>query len=229
MSPRPVDARVGLAVAVAAWGVALAAPHPATGAAVAALALLLRLRRPRALRALLPPAAIALVAGGLFAIFHAAGGPVIGHGRPAATLAARIVAAGWVGAALVAWLPLSELLAALAWARVPPALLEIVAIADRQRHALGTYAVAVRDAQRLRLGWSEPRRAIRSAGGLAGLAIWRAVAQAEIAAAALALRGVTGRLGPAVEPRPGWRNALVAAGAAVALYGCLLVPGLLQT
>lgn len=227
MSHRSLDARVGLGTAVAAWGVALVAPHPATAATVAALALLLRLRRPRALRALLPSAAIALVAAGFLAIFHVAGGPGTGHGQAAGMLAVRIVSAGWVGAALVAWLPLPELLSALAWARVAPALLELVAIADRQRHALGAYAVAVRDAQRLRLGWSEPLRAIRSAGGLAGLAVWRAVAQAEIASDALALRGARGQLRPPLEPRLGWRNAAFAASAAAALCACLLLPGLL--
>lgn len=229
MSYSSLDARVRLAAAVAAWIVALVAPHPATAATVAALALLVRLRRPRPLRSLLPPAAIALVAGGLLALSQVTGEPGAGAGRPALTLVVRIAAAGWIGAALVAWLPLSELLSALAWARVPTALLEIVAVADRQRHALGAYATAVRDAQRLRLGWSEPRRALLSAGGLAGLAVWRAVSQAEITSDAFALRGVRGHLRPPIEPRPGWRNALFAAGAAAALCGCLLLPGLLRT
>lgn len=220
MSAPPLDARVRLAAAGAAWAVALGASHPATAAWAAALALLVRLGRPRALRSLLPTLVLALVAGALLAAFGAGGDRWL----PAVTLASRILAAGWVGCALVAWLPLPELLGALAWLRVPPPLLELVAIADRQRHALGDHAMAVRDAQRLRLGWTGLRRALRSAGALGGLAVWRAISQAEIASDALALRGARGRLAPAMEPRPGWPNALFAAAAAVALCACLLLP-----
>jgi cobalt/nickel transport system permease protein len=222
LSHGPLDARVRLSAAVGAWAIVLGAPHPATAAAVASLALALRLARPRPLRALLPALAFGLVAALLLAAF----GSASGRWTPAAILFARIVAAGWVGSALVAWLPLSELLAALAWARVPPALLELVAIGDRQRHALADHALTVLHAQRLRLGWTGPRRALRSAGSLAGLAVWRAVTQAEIASDALALRGARGRLHYVLEPLPGWRNALFAAWAASALIGCLLLPGL---
>lgn len=221
MTQPPLDARLRLAAAVGAWGVALGAPAPATAAWVAALALLLRAARPRALRALAPPLALALLAATLVA--------ATGTTAAALTLFFRILSAGWVGTALVAWLPLPELLAALAWARVPPQLLEIVAIGDRQRHAIAGHAAAVRDAQRLRLGWSGPGRALRSAGSLAGLSIGRAVAQAEIASDALALRGARGRLLAPLEPRPGWPNAAFAAGATAALFACLLLPGLLST
>jgi cobalt/nickel transport system permease protein len=212
---------VRLAAALGAWAVALGAPHPATALSVATLALALRLARPRPLRALLPPLALAAVAALLVS--------VLGGGRaPAAILFARIVAAGWIGAALVAWLPASELLASLAWARVSPTLLDLLALADRQRHALADHALSVLHAQRLRLGWTRPARALRSAGTLAGLAVWRAVAQAEIASDALALRGGGGLLRPPLAPRPGWRNAAFAAGAVTALCACLLLPGLLS-
>jgi cobalt/nickel transport system permease protein len=211
-----LDARVRLGAAVAAWTVALAAPRTPTIVAVAAIALLLRLLRPRPLRSLLPAAGVATLAAGLLA---ASGGVTA-----AGPLLARIVAAGWIGAALVAWLPLSELLGALHWLRVPTALLEIVAIGDRQRHALADHAASVRDAQRLRLGWTGVRRALRSAGALGGLVLWRAVTQAEVASDALALRGARGRLHHPLEPRPGWRNALFAVGAAAALCLCVLLP-----
>lgn len=211
-----LDARVRLAAAVAGWSVALSAPRPATVLGVAAIALPLRLLRPRPLRSLLPAAGVAILAAGLLALSGgvAAAGPLF----------ARILAAGWIGAALVAWLPLSELLGTLHWLRVPASLLEIVAIGDRQRHALADHALAVRDAQRLRLGWTGVRRGLRSAGSLGGLVLWRAVTQAEVASDALALRGARGRLHHPLEPRPGWRNALFAAGAAAALYLCVLLP-----
>jgi hypothetical protein len=214
----PLDARVRLAAAVAAWAVALGTPGPGSAAWVAALALLVRAAKPRPLRSLAPALALGLGAS----LLAAAAAPA----PAAAALLARILSAGWVGAALVAWLPLPELLAALAWARVPPPLLEIVAIGDRQRHALAGHAAAVLDAQRLRLGWSGGRRALRSAGALAGLSVWRAVAQAEISSDALALRGARGRLLAPLEPCSGWPNALFAAGATAALSACLLLPGL---
>ena len=211
-----LDARVRLGATAGAWSIALAAPRPVTVLGVAALALLLRLLRPRPLPALLPSAGVAILAAGLLA--------ATGSVAAAALLFARIVAAGWIGAALVAWLPLSELLGTLHWIRVPTSLLEIVAIGDRQRHALADHAAAVRDAQRLRLGWTGVRRALRSAGGLGGLVLWRAVTQAEVASDALALRGARGRLHHPLDPRPGWHNALFAAGAAAALYLCVLLP-----
>jgi cobalt/nickel transport system permease protein len=211
-----LDARVRLAAAVAAWSVAFGAPRPVTVLGVAAIALLFRLLRPRPLPALLPSAGVAILAAGLLS--------VSGGATAAGPLFARIVAAGWIGAALVAWLPLSELLGTLHWIRVPTSLLEIVAIGDRQRHALADHAFAVRDAQRLRLGWTGLRRALRSAGSLGGLVLWRAVTQAEVASDALALRGARGRLHHPLEPRPGWRNVLFAAGAAAALYLCVLLP-----
>lgn len=225
MNHPSLDARVRLGAAVAAWSVALGAPAPATAAWVAALALLVRIARPRAIRSLAPPVALALLAALLVA---AAGHPGDRWSAPLA-LFSRIVAAGWIGAALVAWLPLSELLGALGWAHVPPPLLEIVAIGDRQRHALAAHAAAVRDAQRLRLGWTGLRRALSSLGALAGLSVWRAVAQAEISSDALALRGARGRLLSPLEPRPGWRNAAFAAGATVALAACLVFPRYLAT
>lgn len=221
MSSPTFDARVGLGTAMAAWGVSLGAPRPASAAAVALLALAVRLLRPRSLRALLPPAALGLIA----ALLVAAAGPA--RAPAAAALASRIVAAGWIAAALVAWVPRPELLGALAWARVPPSLLELVAIGDRQRHALGAHAGAVLASQRLRLGWSGLRRSLRSSGTLAGLTLWRAVDRAEIAADALALRGVRGRLRVPLTPRPGSRNVLLAFAAAASLAASLLLPGLL--
>lgn len=219
--PATVDARVRLAAALAAWGVALGAPHPATAAGVGALALTMRLGRPHPIRSLLPPIALALLAAPLLA--------ATGSGRAALLLLARIVAAGWVASALTASVSRHELLAALGWARVPQPLLELLATADRQRHALAGFASSVRDALRLRLGWSGVRRSLRSAGLLAGLSVCRVVAQAEIASDALALRGARDRTAPPLQPVPGWRNARFGAATAFALSGCLLLPHLLPT
>lgn len=216
-----VDPRVRLAIALAAWGIALGAPHPLTAAAVAALAMVVRLRHPRALRALIPAVAIAGTAALLLAATRG--------GEAALRVPARIVAAGWVGSALISSLSRPELLGALAWARVPPPLLELFATADRQRHALAAFAGTVRDAQRLRLGWTGTRRALRSAGALAGLSFLEAFSQAELTSDALALRGARARPAPPLRSVAGWGNAILSATAALALAGCLLLPRLLPT
>lgn len=219
--PPSVDPRVRLAIAFAAWGVALGAPHPVTAAAVAALAMVVRLRRPRALPALMPSVVVAVTAALLLA---AARG-----GEAAMRVPARIVAAGWVGSALISSLSRSELLGSLAWARVPPPLLELFATADRQRHALAAFVGTVRDAQRLRLGWTGARRALRSAGALAGLSLLQAFSQAELTSDALALRGAHARPAPPLQSVAGWGNAILPATATLALAGCLLLPRLLPT
>ncbi|HEX9308662.1 MAG TPA: CbiQ family ECF transporter T component [Anaeromyxobacter sp.] len=224
MSPvRAVDPRIALGVAVAAWCVALASRHAAGPLAVAALAVAVvaALRRVRALRALAPT----LVAGVIAAALQALLGASPDRLGAAALLVARVAACGAVGAALAAAAPLSDLLAALAWAHVPAPLLELVALTERQRHALAESAWRIRDAQRLRLGWIGLRRSVRSMGALAGAAACRALAQADVTADALALRGAAGPLAPASLSAPTRRDAAVAVTAALGLAACALLAG----
>jgi len=218
---RLVDPRIALGVAVAAWCVALASRHAAGPLAVAmlAVAVVAALRRMRALRALAP----ALAAGAVAAVLQAWLGASPDRLGAAALLVARVAACGAVGAALAAAAPLADLLAALAWAHVPAPLLELVALAERQRHALAEGASRIRDAQRLRLGWVGLRRSVRSLGALAGAAACRALAQADVTADALALRGAAGPLVPASLPVPTRRDAAVAVIAALGLASCALV------
>jgi cobalt/nickel transport system permease protein len=218
-----VDARVKLAAATGGWLVALAARRPAGPLVVAALALvvLATIRRLPALRRLAP----ALLAGAVAAGLQAFLAPTADRMQGAALLLARVVACGAVGAALAAATPFAELLAALSWARVPAPLLDLLALAQRQRHALAEGAWRIRDAQRLRLGWVGWRRSVRSAGALVGAASYRAIAQAEIMADALALRGAAGPLVPSPLPPARSRDAAVAAAAAVALAACAILVG----
>jgi len=217
---RSVDPRVALGVAIAAWCVALAARGPVGPFAVAGLAVgvVAALRRLRALRALAP----ALLAGAFAAALQALLGATPDRLGGAALLLARVAACSAVGAALAAAAPFPDLLAALAWAHVPAPLLELFALAERQRHALAEAAWRVRDAQRLRLGWVGLRRSMRSAGALAGAAACRALAQADVTADALALRGAAGPLAPASLPPPSWRDAVVAVMAALGLAASLV-------
>ncbi len=217
---RFVDPRVALGVAAVAWCIALASRGPAGPLAVAALAVsvVAVMRRLRALRALAP----ALVAGALAAVLQALLGATSDHLGGAALLLGRVVACAAVGAALAAAAPFPDLLAALAWARVPVPLLELVALAERQRHALAEAAWRIRDAQRLRLGWIGLRGSMRSAGTLVGAAACRALVQADVVADALVLRGAAGPLAPVSLPRPTRRDAAVAVTAALALAACAL-------
>ncbi len=217
---RLVDPRVALGVAVAAWCIALASRGAAGPIAVATLAVgvVAALRRFRALRALAP----ALVAGALAAVLQALLGATSDRIGGGTLLLARVAACGAVGAALVAAAPFADLLAALAWAYVPAPLLELVALAERQRHALAEAAWRIRDAQRLRLGWIGLRRSVRSAGALVGAAACRALVQADVAADALALRGAAGPLAPTPLPLPTRRDAAVALAAALGLAACAL-------
>lgn len=223
MSAPGLDARVKLGVAAAAWVVALASsrlPGPLAVAALAFGSLAFR-GRLRALGALAP----ALVAGSAAALLQALFAPGPHRAAGAVLLVARVAACGAVGAALAASTPFPELVAALGWARVPAPLLEVVALANRQRHALAACASTIRDAQRLRLGWVGLRRSVRSAGALAGAAACRALSQAEVAADALALRGAAGPLAPLSPARPGRRDAAFAVGAAFALAACAALGG----
>jgi cobalt/nickel transport system permease protein len=222
-APRVVDPRIALGVAVAAWCVALASRHAAGPLAVAtlAVAVVAALRRVRALRALAP----ALAAGAIAAVLQALLGATPDRLGAAALLVARVAACGAVGAAVAAAAPLPDLLAALAWARVPAPLVELVALAERQRHALAEAAGRIRDAQRLRLGWIGVRRSVRSLGALTGAAACRALAQADVTADALALRGASGPLAPAALPAPTRRDAAVAVTAALALAAAALAAG----
>lgn len=220
---RFVDPRVALGVAVAAWFAALASRGPVGPMVVAGLALMViaALRRLRALRALAP----ALVAGAFAAALQALLGATPDRLGGAALLLARVVACSAVGAALAAAAPFPDLLAALSWAHVPAPLLELFALAERQRHELAEAGWRVRDAQRLRLGWVGLRRSMRSAGALAGAAACRALAQADVTADALALRGAAGPLAPAPLPAPSRRDAAVAVIAALGLAAFLVAKG----
>lgn len=223
MTSARVDARVKLAVAAGAWLAALAARRPEGPLAVTVLVLgvLLALRRLRALRAVVPALAAALFAAALQALLS----PSADRLQRAALLLARVAACGAVGAALSGTTPFPELLAALTWLRVPAPLVDLLALAQRQRHALAEAAWTIRDAQRLRLGWLGWRRSIGSAGALVGAATCRAIAQADVTAEALALRGVSGPLVSPPLPRAPRRDLALAAAAIGTLAACAVILG----
>jgi cobalt/nickel transport system permease protein len=209
------DPRVRIAAALAAIGIAAAAPRPIAPLAVAAVALAAAWRRrgARVLRLLGPACLLGAVAAAGTALAPAgAGAP----GR-AVLVFSRVLAGTAVSAWLAASVTLRELLGVLAWARCPAALLEIISLAHRQVGALGAAAASVRDAQRARLGYASLAATVRSAGLLGGALASRALDGAAATAECLAVRGDPGLAGIAPPRWSGPRDARAAAAVGVAL------------
>ena len=195
-------------MALAALAVALATPSTASAlvlAACAVVAVLAGAGRQRApWRALLAAWSLGAMAALLRALLTP-GAPLLtvhvgGHaiqlsraGAAQGGLAlSRVLAATLSGAWLTSTTPFPKLVAALAWARVPAPLLELLLLAHRHRHALGDSLESVHCAQTMRLGYVGLRRSIASAGVLVGAAACRAVDQAGATAEAMQLRGEHG-------------------------------------
>jgi cobalt/nickel transport system permease protein len=214
---KDLDPRLRVALAVAAIALVTAAPRPGAALAVAAVALADVIRRGGQLRRL-------LVAPLLLGAITAVAAALAARGAPDATargfrIAARALAGGAVGAWLCATVPLPALLGALASFRCPRALLELLALAVRQVAALAGAAVAVREAQRARLGYAGLRRGLGSAGQLAGAVASRAVDRAATLSDVLAVRGE-----PPIRPLPPLRFPVaIGTGAVLALAGCALL------
>ncbi len=219
LETRGADPRLKLFVALAALFVALSTPRAGAALVLAGCALLALLAsRPRRApwRALFAawilgaPAALlrALLTPGTPLLAVPMGGHALELSRPGATqgalLLCRVLAATLVGSWLTATTAFPQLVAALAWMRVPLPLLEILLLAHRHRHALGESLETIRCAQVMRLGYVGPRRSLASAGVLAGAAVCRALDHAEATAEAMQLRGDQGlaSLSPPEGRRP---------------------------
>ncbi len=232
LETRGADPRLKLCVTLAALSVALSTPRAGAALVLAGCALLALLAsgpRRAPWRALLAAWILGATAALLRALLTPGAPllavPMFGHAlalsRPGATqgalLLCRVVAATLVGAWVTATTPFPQLVAALAWTRVPVPLLEILLLAHRHRHALGESLETVRCAQVMRLGYVGPRRSLASAGVLAGAAACRALDHAEATAEAMQLRGDRG-LASLSPPEGRWRaDVLLAGGATAAL------------
>ncbi|MDB4966499.1 MAG: hypothetical protein JWN44_2188 [Myxococcales bacterium] len=172
-----------LLVAFVAMVAAVAGP-PSAGAAVAALALLAILAEsamPRAWRAFRAPALTVAVAVGLQAWLN---------GRDAAlVLGARVAGATAASAWLTATTQPGALVATLRRLGLPPALMDLVALAARYVTVLGETVTTAREAQRLRLGWQRLPARLRSFGTLGGVVVARAVDQSVAIGEAMRVRG----------------------------------------
>lgn len=136
--------------------------------------------------------------------------------RPGIVLATRVVGAAAVLVLLGSTLPVHRLAAAVRWLQVPVLFIELLLLMYRFVFVLLDRAQSGLDAQRLRLGWRDRRRALASAGQLSGLVLVRAVDQAARTAEAMRLRGGAGCYPLPPPTRLALRDGLL-------LFGCLLV------
>jgi len=135
-------------------------------------------------------------------------------------IAARIGGAVAVVAAVGFATPFTELLAALAWLRVPRGLIEVTIFAWRYLFVLADDAQVIHAAQRNRLGYVGFRRGLRSFGTLAGALVIKAFDSSQAMTTAMVQRGYDGSL-PLLQHRP-FRFAEVApAAVVVCLMGVL--------
>jgi cobalt/nickel transport system permease protein len=135
-------------------------------------------------------------------------------------IASRIMGAVAVVAAVGFATPFTELLAALAWLRVPRTLVEITLFAWRYLFVLADDAQVIHAAQRNRLGYVGWRRSCRSFGTLAGALVIKAFDSSQAMTVAMVQRGYDGTL-PLLQHKPFRRSEVVAALAVIACMGVL--------
>jgi cobalt/nickel transport system permease protein len=128
----------------------------------------------------------------------------------------RVLASMGVVLVLGAAAPAHKLCAALRWARLPHALVEVAMLMYRYIFLLADDTAAVLSAQKVRLGYVSLRRSVASLGSLAGLVMLRSLDQADRTHEAMLARGYQGRLPlPSLPALRGRDLLLIAAAAAV--------------
>ncbi|GAM09631.1 putative protein [Geobacter sp. OR-1] len=135
-------------------------------------------------------------------------------------IASRIMGACAVVATVGFATPFTELLAALAWLRVPQGLIEVTMFAWRYLFVLADDAQVVYAAQRNRLGYVGFRRSFRSFGTLAGALVIKAFDTSQTMTIAMVQRGYDGSL-PMLKHRPFRLEEVSAALLAVLAMGVL--------
>lgn len=202
-----VDGRVALVAALALVAACMASTRWLLPALIAALALGagLRLGLPARLLAVRMAAPLGVVAVLVAVRLWFEGQAAL---APGLALAARVVGASAVLVLLGSTVPVHRLAAAARWLHVPLLFVELLLLMYRFVFVLLDRAQAGAEAQRLRLGWRDRRRALASAGQLSGLVLVRALDQAGRTAEAMRLRGGAGRMPLPPAAALGLRNAL---------------------
>ncbi|NTX00068.1 MAG: cobalt ECF transporter T component CbiQ [Geobacteraceae bacterium] len=137
-----------------------------------------------------------------------------------AGIAGRIFGAVSLVAALGFATPFTELLAALAWLRLPRSFIEVTVFAWRYLFVLAEDAQVIHAAQRNRLGYVGIRRSCRSLGTLAGALVIKAFDSSQTMTIAMTQRGYDGTL-PLVKHKP-FRTLEVAASGLLLLVMALI-------
>lgn len=148
---------------------------------------------------------------------------LIGHrdGLQAGLLiASRIAGAVSVVTAVGSATPFTELMAALAWLRVPRGFIDVALFAWRYLFVLFDDAQVVYAAQKNRLGYTGFRRGLRSFGTLAGALVIKAFDNSQTVTTAMVQRGYDGTL-PLLRHRPFRAGEVAAASLVVAMLGVL--------
>ncbi|MBT0652205.1 cobalt ECF transporter T component CbiQ [Geomobilimonas luticola] len=136
--------------------------------------------------------------------FSLAGWEVVGHRdglMEGVRIASRIAGAVTVVAAIGFATPFTDLMAALAWLRVPKGFIEVALFAWRYLFLLLDDAQVVYAAQKNRLGYACYRRGLRSFGTLAGALVIKAFDNSQNITTAMVQRGYDGTM-PLMKHRP---------------------------
>lgn len=136
--------------------------------------------------------------------FSIAGWEVAGHRdglMEGVRIASRIAGAVTVVAAVGFATPFTDLMAALAWLRVPKGFIEVALFAWRYLFVLLDDAQVVYAAQKNRLGYAGYRRGLRSFGTLAGALVIKAFDNSQNITTAMVQRGYDGTM-PLLKHRP---------------------------
>ena len=132
------------------------------------------------------------------------GWEIVGHQdglREGLLIASRIGGAVSLVALLGFSTPFTDLMAALAWLRVPKGFIEVALFAWRYLFVLLDDARVVYSAQRNRLGYAGYRRGLRSFGTLAGALVIKAFDNSQTITTAMVQRGYDGTM-PLLQQRP---------------------------
>lgn len=135
-------------------------------------------------------------------------------------LASRIVGGVAVVAAVGFATTFTELLAALAWFKIPREITEVALFAWRYLFVLADDAQVIHSAQRNRLGYVGVRRSLRSFGTLSGALVIKAFDASQTMTTAMIQRGYDGNL-PLLKHRPLRLGELLPAAAIVTAMGAL--------
>jgi len=119
--------------------------------------------------------------------------------------------------------PAHRLLMAARWFRLPKIFVELALLIYRYIFVLIEEAISIKDAQRVRLGYGNWRRGMRSVGTLGGILVLRAYDRAERVFAAMIARGYSGALSVSYAGHFGGKDFIAAAALSTVLVIIYLV------